>query len=228
MMDTLDLNVYTADMIIKLEDDLMYELNTPTYSYRPLTGALVRGPVGDAANGLVEGKVISDVENFVSTDVSLWDNAEFLAALMLLSKEHSTAAAPDTSKSDTSAVKTDTSTVKTDTTVTKDSTDKKDSGDKKDKDKKDNVPESPKFVQNLNVVKLGSMLEVNYSLNVAAPATVKLVSVSGNVVRNYNGGNLGAGSHTVSFDMSEVPAGIYIVKVGAGSLSETRMIKLAE
>lgn len=228
MMDTLDLSKYTADEIKKLEDDLMYELNTPTYSYRPLTGALVRGPVGDAANGLVEGKVFSDVENFVSTDVSLWNNAEFLAALMLLSKEHSTAAAPDTSKSDTSAVKTDTSTVKTDTTVTKDSTDKKDSGDKKDKDKKDNVPESPKFVQNLNVVKLGSMLEVNYSLNVAAPATVKLVSVSGNVVRNYNGGNLGAGSHTVSFDMSEVPAGIYIVKVGAGSLSETRMIKLAE
>lgn len=172
MMDTLDLSKYTADEIAKLEDDLFYELNTPTYSYRPLTGVLTNGPV--VRDDFSQYIVVSDVENYASTDVWLWGNTEFLAALMLLSKEHSAVAA-DTTKKDSSGKK----------------------------DKKDNLQESSNFVRNLNVVKLGSLLEVNYSLDVASPVMVKLVSVSGNVVRNYNGGNLGAGHHTVSFDMGE-------------------------
>lgn len=187
MMDTLDLSKYTADEIKKLEDDLWYELETPTYSYRPLTGVLMGGPV--------HGAVYSDVEKFLSTDVVLWGNVDFLAALMLLSKEQS-AAAPDTSKKDSSDVKA--------------------------------IPELARSVPSLNVEKFGAMLEVNYSLPQAASATVKLISVTGNVVRKFNGGNLGSGNHTVRFDMSEVPAGVYIIKVNAGSMSKTKVFKFAE
>lgn len=213
LLDTTQWSEHEDDFLLKEDAKLKRELSDPGYSYRPMVGALMGG------NALGRDTILSDAMYYVSVGTSLWGAANMLSSLMLLSKEHSTAAAPDTSKSDSSVVKTD-------TTATKDSTDKKDSTDSKGK--KISIPNAPAGMQNLNVVKFGSMLDVSYSLNVAAPATVKLVSVSGHVVRNYNGGNLGAGSHTVRFDMSQVPAGIYIVKVCAGSLSETKMIKLTE
>lgn len=89
------------------------------------------------------------------------------------------------------------------------------------------IPQTPAFSKSLNVAKHGSILEVNYSLSQAATAEIQLVSVQGKTVRKFNE-RQSAGSHTALFDLSSLPAGAYIVKAKAGSLSATKLIQLTK
>jgi len=71
------------------------------------------------------------------------------------------------------------------------------------------------------------MLEVNYTLNQSAPAEIQLVSVKGKTIRMFSE-HQSAGSHTAHFDLSNVPAGVYMVKAKAGSMNASKMIQLTK
>lgn len=94
-------------------------------------------------------------------------------------------------------------------------------------DPTDATPQAPSASKSLNVVKHGSMLEVNYTLNQSAPAEIQLVSIKGKTIRKFSE-HQGAGSHTAHFDLSNVPAGVYMVKAKAGSMNASKMIQLTK
>jgi len=81
--------------------------------------------------------------------------------------------------------------------------------------------------QDLNVVRNGSSLDVYYTLNQPGRTEIQLVSVKGSVVGKYIEVN-GSGSHMARFDLSNVPAGVYMVKVNTGSLHESKRIMLTK
>lgn len=161
----------------------------PDYKYRPLVGALMSGSNADS--------LVSDIYDYISTDVTLHSGATFQAILMLLSKERSPATV-DTSAKDTSIT-----------------------------DSTEAIPQTPAFSKSLNVVRQGSVLEVNYTLTQPAPADIQLVSIKGKAIRKFNE-HQGAGRHAVRFDLSEIPAGVYMVKATAGSLKATKKIHLTK
>ena len=156
-----------------------------TYSYRPPVGALVGGSLNDT--------LLSDVEHYSATETSLYGNASFLAANVLL-------AAAGTAPVDTA---------------------------KKDTTKKEAIPSVPVAgAFHLDIVSHGSILDVNYVLPTTQNVKVSLVSVTGKVQMRHNPGRQSAGSHTLQWNVEQMPTGAYIVEFRAGSNREFKVIRI--
>ena len=161
--------------------------------------------------GSMTDSLISDWEIYTATETYIDANATFLAANVLLSPEKS---AVDTTKKDT----TKTDSTKTDTTKT-DST-------KTDSTKKEGIavaPASESF--RLDIAHHGNILDVNYVLPQAGDVRISLVSIKGTSVKQFKG-RLGAGGHSLQWDVAQIPAGTYLVAVRTGSSLDYRVVKI--
>ena len=170
-----------------------------TYSYRPPVGALMGGSLNDT--------LLSDVNMFTSTETAIAGNASFLAVNVLLAADHQAVSPKDTTKKD--STKTD----KTDTT-------------KVDSTKKEGIavaPASESF--RLDIAHHGNILDVNYVLPQAGDVRISLVSIKGTSVKQFKG-RLGAGGHSLQWDVAQIPAGTYLVAVRTGSSLDYRVVKI--
>ena len=72
-----------------------------------------------------------------------------------------------------------------------------------------------------------STANVNFTLPSATQATIEVLDIAGRIVSTPVTGNLESGSHTVSTDLQNAPAGIYVIRLTTPSGSETlRAVKL--
>ncbi|MBC7389915.1 MAG: T9SS type A sorting domain-containing protein, partial [Opitutaceae bacterium] len=84
------------------------------------------------------------------------------------------------------------------------------------------LAEMANFVKTLNVYPNPSVGEMIVDLNVSTDATVVLVDMFGKVAAEKQ---VFAGSNSFKFDGSNLPKGIYIVKVLGTELSKSVLIK---
>ena len=65
---------------------------------------------------------------------------------------------------------------------------------------------------------------INFNVNETAAVSYQIYDLSGRMVQNATLGNYGQGSHSANFNVNGLTAGTYIVKVQAGSVSNTTKI----
>ena len=63
---------------------------------------------------------------------------------------------------------------------------------------------------------------INFSLGKSSAATLKVYNVLGEIVATLVDGRLRPGNHTVHWDASRVPSGVYFCKLSAGTYSDIR------
>ncbi|MCA1803070.1 MAG: DUF2334 domain-containing protein [Rhodothermaceae bacterium] len=68
--------------------------------------------------------------------------------------------------------------------------------------------------------------EIRFTLDRAARVTLSVFDVGGAHVRTLKDGNMNAGSHRVSFSAGDLPSGVYIYRLKAGSLTQSRKMTL--
>ncbi len=68
----------------------------------------------------------------------------------------------------------------------------------------------------------GDKTHIVYSLEKAGPATLRVYNMLGQEVQTLASGNHGEGRHAVTFDSSELSAGIYVYILTAGEFSDTK------
>ena len=144
---------------------------------------------------------------FTSTETAIAGNASFLAVNVLLAADRPVVTPKDTTKKDS------TKTTKTDTT-------------KVDSTKKEGIavaPASESF--RLDIAHHGNILDVNYVLPQAGDVRISLVSIKGTSVKQFKG-KLGAGGHSLQWDVAQIPAGTYLVAVRTGSSLDYRVVKI--
>ena len=78
----------------------------------------------------------------------------------------------------------------------------------------------------LGIVKHGNVLNVNYTLPATQNVKVSLISVTGKIQMQYNPGRQSAGSHTLQWNVEQMPTGAYIVDFRAGSVREFKIIRI--
>jgi len=69
---------------------------------------------------------------------------------------------------------------------------------------------------------------VGFRLSVAGHATLKVYDVLGREVAVLVNGTLSAGSHSVNFDASNLTSGVYMYKLEAGGMSQTKRMTLVK
>jgi hypothetical protein len=69
---------------------------------------------------------------------------------------------------------------------------------------------------------------IGFQLSVAGQATLKVYDVLGREVATLVNGTMAAGSHSVTFDASNLTSGVYIYKLEAGGMSMTKRMTLVK
>jgi len=69
---------------------------------------------------------------------------------------------------------------------------------------------------------------ISFALPEAAPVSLKVFNVRGELVRTLVDRSLAAGRHTVDFRAEELPSGVYFYRLDAGSFSESRRMMLVK
>jgi hypothetical protein len=82
----------------------------------------------------------------------------------------------------------------------------------------------PSIEMNLSPNPFTELSDIRYRIPDAGFVSVRVFDFSGNEVRVLAGEKQSAGEHEVRFDASDLPAGIYIIRLQAGSESVTRKI----
>ena len=67
---------------------------------------------------------------------------------------------------------------------------------------------------------------MDLSLNESGYVNVKVYNVMGQVVSTLMSGHMDAGYHTLTWDANNMPSGMYLIRVEAGSNLETQKIML--
>ena len=156
-----------------------------------------RPPVGALMGGSLNDSLLSDWTRYTATENTISGNTSFLAANVLLA---ASVTAADTTKKDTT---------------------------KKDTTKKEAIPSVPVAgVSHLGIVNRGNILDVNYVLPVAQDVRISLVSIKGNVLKRHAPGRMLAGSHTLQWNVEQLPTGAYIVEFRAGSSRTFKTVRI--
>lgn len=71
-----------------------------------------------------------------------------------------------------------------------------------------------------------SATRINFSLAEASKVSIKVFDLAGRTVATLVDGQMNAGSHVASWNAEASPAGLYLVKMEAGSFNDTRKITL--
>lgn len=68
----------------------------------------------------------------------------------------------------------------------------------------------------------GAKTEISYSLAVESEVNLSVYNPAGQCVQTLVSGHRSAGTHTATWDVREVPAGVYFCRLSAGAFSRTR------
>jgi hypothetical protein len=69
---------------------------------------------------------------------------------------------------------------------------------------------------------------IGFQLSVAGQATLKVYDVLGREVATLVNGTMAAGSHSVTFDASNLTSGVYMYKLEAGGMTMTKRMTLVK
>ncbi|MFN8393923.1 MAG: PKD domain-containing protein [Bacteroidia bacterium] len=70
-------------------------------------------------------------------------------------------------------------------------------------------------------------LQIDVTLEDAAPVSLQLMDLSGRAVQTENPGYLGSGKHGIRIDTRDLPAGLYLARVQAGGSISTHKVLIA-
>ena len=69
---------------------------------------------------------------------------------------------------------------------------------------------------------------INFSIKNFTDLNINIYNIKGNLIENLFSGFKSSGNHSINWDASHVPSGIYFVKMNTASFSQTRKITLAK
>ena len=69
---------------------------------------------------------------------------------------------------------------------------------------------------------------INFSIKNFTDLNINIYNIKGNLIENLFSGFKPSGNHSINWDASHVPSGIYFVKMNTASFSQTRKITLAK
>ena len=67
---------------------------------------------------------------------------------------------------------------------------------------------------------------ITYNLPIDGKVTIKVYDMSGREISTIADWNMTSGYHTVSFDASNLPSGVYFYKISADNFKETKKMTL--
>ncbi|MCD6417476.1 T9SS type A sorting domain-containing protein [bacterium] len=73
-----------------------------------------------------------------------------------------------------------------------------------------------------------SFCNVTFSLNKDCNVNLEIVNLSGQIISTLYSGHLNTGEHTMKFEISNEPSGVYFIRLKAGSQSITRRVALVK